>query len=131
MIDGHYAQLLEKDSFELLPFGVYLLRNEVKRKPRCAFPPTQSDMLLHLTLVGGRDFAPLELPLRKREMESPYDQVSIDVTDYHPLYRHGELDTEALVTAAVVLASHRGGFGGVTFPALLYEMELSMHVAPP
>ncbi|KAG7381492.1 hypothetical protein PHYBOEH_010923 [Phytophthora boehmeriae] len=146
LIDGHYGCLEERTPFTL----VLDIRDELDpnatglsklvpggREPWsfcCRFPLPEEDLLLHLTLMSDHCFPadggnaanttvrPLRLPVYNewRQFNVPYHCYNTNQKT------NDGMALEALVAAAVVLASHRGGYYGVKFPdflgRLLYEL---------
>ncbi|TDH70030.1 hypothetical protein CCR75_007027 [Bremia lactucae] len=138
LIDSHYACLDEKTMFRLMltPTGeLYKVAdikgNEAKIKAedkrtwecRSVFPHPANDVLLHLTLTGGLDYRPFDHPLR--EVLASVSTTTMYFHNTNQPINDGQR-LEALVSAAVVLASHVDGLGGGAFPTflgrLLYEL---------
>ncbi|TDH70062.1 hypothetical protein CCR75_005748 [Bremia lactucae] len=138
LIDSHYACLDEKTMFRLMltPAGelykvAEIKANEAKTKAedkrtwecRSVFPHPANDVLLHLTLTGGLDYRPFDHPLR--EVLASVSTTTMYFHNTNQPINDGQR-LEALVSAAVVLASHVDGLGGVALPTflgrLLYEL---------
>ncbi|DBA03597.1 TPA: LOW QUALITY PROTEIN: hypothetical protein N0F65_006776, partial [Lagenidium giganteum] len=93
---------------------------------RCVFPSPDDDMLLCLSLTGGPGFQPLKKPLHKM-METPANRHRMYYTNVNVKTNDG-MALEALVSAAMVLASHKGGVGDVAFPAFLGALLFQLGV---
>ncbi|KAG6959929.1 hypothetical protein JG687_00008500 [Phytophthora cactorum] len=125
-IDGHFARLLEQPAFELhLDTDGGLWKDNNSWTCRCVMPSPKEDMLLHLTMTGGPFFRPFDQPLctviSKIQPPFHYDNTEQRSNDGMRL--------EALTAAAIVLASHAGGFGGVAFPTFLRELLFELGVS--
>ncbi|KAF1791909.1 P-loop containing nucleoside triphosphate hydrolase [Phytophthora cactorum] len=125
-IDGHFARLLEQSAFELhLDTDGGLWKDSNSWTCRCVMPSPKEDMLLHLTMTGGPFFRPFDQPLctviSKIQPPFHYDNTEQRSNDGMRL--------EALTAAAIVLASHAGGFGGVAFPTFLRELLFELGVS--
>ncbi|KAG2999907.1 hypothetical protein PC129_g15131 [Phytophthora cactorum] len=125
-IDGHFARLLEQSAFELhLDTDGGLWKDNNSWTCRCVMPSPKEDMLLHLTMTGGPFFRPFDQPLctviSKIQPPFHYDNTEQRSNDGMRL--------EALTAAAIVLASHAGGFGGVAFPTFLRELLFELGVS--
>ncbi|TDH73430.1 hypothetical protein CCR75_008082 [Bremia lactucae] len=142
LIDGHYACLDEQKTFGLMLNGtghLYKVEGEIeadkakdeaqdKRTWECrnVFPHPANDVLLHLTLTGGKSYHPFGRPLREVLL-------SLSTTT---LYLHGTNEPmndgqrlEALVSAAVVMASHVDGLGGVALTTFLGRLLVELGVS--
>ncbi|KUF81305.1 hypothetical protein AM587_10000226 [Phytophthora nicotianae] len=128
-IDGHFARLLEHSPFALqIDSQGQLWKDGSAWKFRCMLPLPEEDMLLHLTMTGGPSFRPFSerLYMIMRRMIQP--PVHCDNTEQRS---NDGMGLEALTAAAIVLASHAGGFGGVAFPTFLRELLFELGVYEP
>jgi len=124
-IDGHFARLQEQTSFKLqLGTDGRLRKDNGAWECYCVLPPPEEDMLLHLTMTGGPSFRPFDK--RLHEVMSKI-QPPVHCTNTEQRSNDG-MRLEALTAAAVVLASHAGGFGGVAFPTFLRELLFELGV---
>ncbi|TMW61874.1 hypothetical protein Poli38472_010937 [Pythium oligandrum] len=118
LIDTHFAQLDDEDPLSLsIDAKDNLYVDNVPWKCRCVFPSADRDVLLHLSLTTGRGSQTLKSPLHKM-MEVPANREGMYWPDVDAKTDDG-MALEPLVSAAMVLASHKGGLGGVAFPAFL------------
>ncbi|KAG7380185.1 hypothetical protein PHYPSEUDO_007665 [Phytophthora pseudosyringae] len=128
IIGGHFARLLEQSAFRLqLDTDGQLRKGDDSWTCRCVLPPPKEDMLLHLTMTGGPSFRPFDQRLRM-VMSKIQPPVHCDNTEQRS---NDGMRLEALTAAAIVLASHAGGFGGVAFPTFLRELLFELGVSEP
>ncbi|TMW61879.1 hypothetical protein Poli38472_010942 [Pythium oligandrum] len=127
LIDSHFARLDDRDPIDLtIGSDNNLCVGNVAWEARCVFPSPDDDMLLCLSLTGGPGFQPLKKPLHKM-METPANRQRMYYTNVNVKTNDG-MALEALVSAAMVLASHKGGVGGVAFPAFLGALLFQLGV---
>ncbi|TDH71653.1 hypothetical protein CCR75_007226 [Bremia lactucae] len=133
LIDSHYACLDEKRTFRLFLKAngnsykadetTYNFEDRRSWKCRSVFPHPSSDVLLYLTLTGGLSYRPFNHSLREVFLSVPSTTMYLHDTN-EPMNEKQRF--QVLVFAAVVLASHVDGLGGVAFPTflgrLLYEL---------
>ncbi|TDH66644.1 hypothetical protein CCR75_004121 [Bremia lactucae] len=143
LIDSHYACLDEKTTFRLILRGnghLYKVEGKIKAdeanieaedrrtwKCRSVFPHPANDVLLHLTMTGGLLYRPFKQPLR--EVLSSVLTTTMHFHNTNQPMNDGQR-LEALVSAAVVLASHVGGLGGVALPTFLGRLLYELGVRP-
>ncbi|KAE9068673.1 hypothetical protein PF010_g26975 [Phytophthora fragariae] len=125
-IDGHFARRSEQSAFKLqICTARGLWKDNEPWACRCVMPSPKEDILLHLTLTGGPFFRPFDQPLCTvfSTIQPPfhYDNTEQRSSD--------GLRPEVLTAAAIVLASHAGGFGGVAFPTFLCELLFELGVS--
>ncbi|KAE9275556.1 hypothetical protein PR003_g29304 [Phytophthora rubi] len=124
-IDGHFARLLEQSAFALqIGTDGGLLEGNDPWTCRCVMPSPKEDILLHLTMTGGPFFRPFDQPLC-RVLLTIQPSFHYDNTGQRS---NDGMRLEALTAAAIVLASHAGGFGGVAFPTFLCELLFELGV---
>ncbi|TDH71719.1 hypothetical protein CCR75_007516 [Bremia lactucae] len=142
LIDGHYACLDEQKTFGLMLNGtghLYKVEGEIeadkakdeaqdKRTWECrnVFPHPANDVLLHLTLTGGKSYRPFYSPLR--EVLLSMSTSTMYLHDSNEPMNDGQR-LEALVSAAVVMASHVDGLGGVALTTFLGRLLVELGVS--
>ena len=136
LIHEHYARLKEMGPFDLQIDASGTLAKEAELSPwtsDCVFPPPEEDILLFLTLAGGKYFRALRGPqtedpqMRTRIIEV-WAENKVSFANTNQISCDG-MKLEALVAAAVANASHVNGFAGQSFPAffsaLLFDLGLA------
>ncbi|ETP30941.1 hypothetical protein F442_20148 [Phytophthora nicotianae P10297] len=128
LIDGHFGCLEDSESFDLYLGWSGLLKGSEKWGYISRFQRMENDILLYMTLMGDHKLEQSTL----RPLHAPVHMVLKDT-----FFRDGSIinsvtksnngpNLETLLAGAVVLASHRGQFGGAKFPEflgrLLYEL---------
>ncbi|KAE9002442.1 hypothetical protein PR001_g18250 [Phytophthora rubi] len=126
IIDGHFARLSEQSAFELqLHRAGGLWKDNKSWTCDSVMPSPKEDILLHLTMMGGPYFRPFDQPL-SMVMSAVKPLFHFDNTGQRS---NDGMRLEALTAAAIVLASHAGGFGGVAFPTFLCELLFELGVS--
>ncbi|EGZ18692.1 hypothetical protein PHYSODRAFT_301251 [Phytophthora sojae] len=126
VVTAHYACLKVLKPFILKATDI-LWRDGKQWKPIGAFPPPESDMVLHLALTSGNSFRPLKQPLYQMMEWPAMKNLLVFDTDRQ---RSGQVVRfEALVTASIVLASRSGGVHGAGLSSFLGVMLYELGVA--
>ncbi|TMW61876.1 hypothetical protein Poli38472_010939 [Pythium oligandrum] len=135
VIDSHFAQLHDEEPIDLTLSPLEdqgLFVDDTLWESCCVFPSPSDDVLLHLAMTGGPQFPPLEKAMHNM-MKLPSIRQQMYWSNVDQKTNDG-MALEALVSAAVVLASHSGGLGGVAFPdflgRLLYELGVTREATP-
>ncbi|ETN16473.1 hypothetical protein PPTG_05675 [Phytophthora nicotianae INRA-310] len=121
LIDGHFGCLEDSESFDLYLGWSGLLKGSEKWGYIGRFQRMENDILLYMTLMGDHKLEQSTL----RPLHAPVHMVLKDT-----FFRDGSIinsvtksnngpNLETLLAGAVVLASHRGQFGGAKFPEFL------------
>lgn len=130
---SHFANLREEEPFKLLAQNdVLKLTTSYSRWSPCVkFPRAEEDILLFLCLMGNKNYWPIRemgkltrIPLYKSsdsilqlaQRSAPTFLISFENPG------NGWLRFEAFAIAAVVLASHYGGIGGIPFGLFMAEL---------
>ena len=139
VVFAHYARLEATR-----PFRLYRTKCDTnctedgKWRGECAFPPPEEDVLLHLVLTGGKVFRALQDPPQSGEpgwdhsmwsrLKELWSAPGLSYANSNQVFSDDGWQTRVLVPAAIVHASHIGGFAGVTLsaflPALLFELGI-------
>ncbi|ETL26725.1 hypothetical protein L916_19657 [Phytophthora nicotianae] len=128
LIDGHFGCLEDFESFDLYLGWSGLLKGSEKWGYIGRFQRMENDILLYMTLMGDHKLeqstqrplhAPVHMVLKRTFFRDGSIINSVTKSNNGP-------NLETLLAGAVVLASHRGQFGGAKFPEflgrLLYEL---------
>ncbi|ETP02779.1 hypothetical protein F441_20208 [Phytophthora nicotianae CJ01A1] len=128
LIDGHFGCLEDFESFDLYLDWSGLLKGSEKWGYIGRFQRMENDILLYMTLMGDHKLeqstqrplhAPVHMVLKRTFFRDGSIINSVTKSNNGP-------NLETLLAGAVVLASHRGQFGGAKFPEflgrLLYEL---------
>ena len=142
LINNHFAQLNEPKCFELTARETLFKPNTPKPwVPVARYPPVSSDILLYLSLSGCNDLNPLRNANYDRQsfitaLNEAEKMITIQFNFANPDQRSNSgMKLEASTVGSFVLASHRGGLGGIKFEPflcqLLYELNVTDIVIPP
>jgi hypothetical protein len=132
LIDGHFARLEETEGFALEIVDEKPIKNKTRWDCFCRFPSPEDDLLLYLTLTGGKTYAPLRSSNRVLLFCEALEKALRNGIKFKLKNTSQETNDgmkfEALVCGSIVLASHQNGFRGASFCSFFVTLleELGM-----
>jgi len=128
-VEGHYANLVENERFELnlAISGLEKKEEGISWYPTVTFLSFEEDLLVYLSMMGGKEM--LAFQSKDKHRMRYVDAISSLETvarQWKIIYKNSKQETndgmllEALVAAVIVLASHADGFKGIAVDRFLY-----------
>ncbi|KAJ3341809.1 hypothetical protein HDU91_000626, partial [Kappamyces sp. JEL0680] len=141
LIHSHFAQLTGPKNFTLMNSGRTATNPDSTWTPTSVFPNVIDDVLLYLTLMGGKDFP----AFRKDGKRVPYAYFfmeTMSMTEHRSQIlevanavqkSNDGMFLESLMSSTVCLASHSNGIQGVQLDRFLVDLvyQLQQHESAP
>ena len=134
LIHRHYANLVESDNFRLFIKDDLRSSPDATSKwiPNVKFPSLDKDILLYLSLLGGKN----NYPIKYKESRVPFacavnmlGESKVKHLNFSNSSQSSNdgMKMETILSSSLVLASHYNGFSGISFEHMLRELlyELS------
>lgn len=135
-IHNHYARLLIKKKPMILQSNGILCGEDSPWDPETIFPSPSDDLLLHLVMLGGKDYrciyvdgVPCPFRLRsERFLKDVSGRLWLQESDFSNAIQLSEsgMKLEALLASSICLASRQNGLEGILlldfFRNLMYEL---------